>query len=154
MNNFLTSLLSYGQGQAPTQSLSQDAYRSVMDVTGNARNPAAASLFSDLGQGGASNGWMDPLNIFGGTRADGSSAVGWAPTALNLGQGLLSGYMGMKQYGLAKDRLGEARRQFNTNLNMQRKTINTQLEDRQRARVASNPGAYQSVSEYMNENRI
>ena len=33
-------------------------------------------------------------------------------------------------------------------------TLNTQMEDRQRARVASNPTAYQSVGDYMNKNGL
>ena len=63
-------------------------------------------------------------------------------------------YLGMKQYGLQKQALNNARDQWNKNYEAQRKTINSQLEDRQRARVASNPTAYQSVGDYMNKYRI
>jgi hypothetical protein len=66
----------------------------------------------------------------------------------------MSGFMGMQQYGLAKKTLEESKRQYDQNYSAQRQTVNTQLEDRQRARVASNPGAYQSVSDYMSQNRI
>jgi hypothetical protein len=60
----------------------------------------------------------------------------------------------MKQYGLAKDALASSKQQFNLNYDAQRTTTNAQLRDRQTARVASNPGAYQSVGEYMNTNSI
>lgn len=122
----------------------------AVDTTANAAAPQAAQA---LGTGG-SHSWMDPVSIFGGTRGDGSSAVGWGTTALNLGQSLLGGYLGMKQYGLGQERLAEAKRQFDVNASMQRKTVNTALEDRQRARVASNPGAYQSVGAYMKKHGV
>jgi hypothetical protein len=62
---------------------------------------------------------------------------------------LSDAYLGMKQYGLAKDALKESQQQFDLNFGAQRNTINSQLADRQRARVASNPNAYQSEAEYM-----
>jgi hypothetical protein len=73
---------------------------------------------------------------------------------LGVAQGLGNAFLGMKQYGLAKDTFNENKRQFNLNYDAQRKTINTDLEDRQRARVASNPGAYQSVGDYMKQNGV
>lgn len=79
---------------------------------------------------------------------------GWGGAALGIGNALMSTFMGMKQYGLAKKTLAENKRQFNLNFGAQRQTVNTQLEDRQRARVASNPGAYQSVGDYMSTNGI
>lgn len=81
-------------------------------------------------------------------------APGWGGMALGVAQGLGSAYMGMQQYGLAKAAFDESKRQFNMNWNAQKKTVNSALEDRQRARVASNPGAYQSVGDYMKENGI
>lgn len=83
-----------------------------------------------------------------------SGEQGWGNMALSGAQGLLSAWMGMQQYGLAKDQLKEGKRQFGLNYEAQRSTTNSQLEDRQRARVASNPGAYQSVGDYMDKNGI
>ena len=60
----------------------------------------------------------------------------------------------MKQYGLAKKTLEENKRQFQMNYDAQKQSTNTRLEDRQRARVASNSGAYQSVGDYMAANKI
>lgn len=79
---------------------------------------------------------------------------GWGGTALGAAQSLFSGYMGMKQYGMAKKELAESKRQFELNYGAQKNLTNSQLEDRQRARVASNSGAYQSVGDYMNQNGI
>lgn len=63
-------------------------------------------------------------------------------------------FMGMQQYGMARQALRQSQDQFNKNFAAQRQTLNTAMEDRQRARVASNPGAYESVGEYMERNRI
>ena len=76
---------------------------------------------------------------------------GWGGLALGLGQGLFSGYLGLQQLGMAKKAFAENQRQFNLNYDAQRRTTNAALEDRQRARLASNPGAYQSVGDYMNQ---
>ena len=79
---------------------------------------------------------------------------GWGGLAVNAAGGLASTFLGMKQYGLAKQTLAENKRQFDLNYAAQRQTTNTRLEDRQRARVASNAGAYQSVGDYMAVNGI
>lgn len=84
----------------------------------------------------------------------GMTTGGWGSTALGAAQGLGNLYMGMQQYGLAKKALAQSKDQFEKNYAAQRTTTNASLEDRQRARVASNAGAYQSVGEYMNKNGI
>lgn len=86
--------------------------------------------------------------------ASGATSGGWGSAALGLGQGLASAYMGMQQYGLAKDQLAFQKNAFNKNYAAQRQSTNTALEDRQRARVASNAGAYQSVGDYMKQNGV
>lgn len=88
-------------------------------------------------------------NIFDKTNAAGIKTQGWGGLALQGIQGLGNGYMALKQYGLAEDVLKEQKRQFNTNFEAQKKLTNSQLSDRQRARVASNEGAYASEAEYM-----
>ena len=79
---------------------------------------------------------------------------GWGMPALQAATGAFNAWMGMKNYGLAKRQLAENQQQFGLNFDAQRTTTNSQLEDRQRARVASNAGAYQSVGEYMGQNGI
>ncbi len=76
---------------------------------------------------------------------------GWGGTVAGAAQGLFAGYMGMQQYGLAKEKLAESKKQFELNYNAQKGLTNSNLEDRQRARVASNAGGYQSVGEYMDK---
>lgn len=91
---------------------------------------------------------------FGFTGQDGLKTNGWAGAALGLGQGLMQGFQGMQQYGMAKKAFKEGQRQYNQDYAAQKQLTNANLEDRQRARVASNSGAYQSVSEYMEKNGI
>ena len=74
---------------------------------------------------------------------------GWGGMALGAASGIGQSMMGMKQLGLMEDQLKEQKRQFDINYAMQKKSFNSQVEDRQRARVASNAGAYESVSDYM-----
>ena len=93
-------------------------------------------------------------NFLGKKNADGTADLGWGGMALGAAQGLGNAYMAMKQYGLAKDSLAENKRQFQLNYDAQKTTTNSALEDRQRARVASNAGAYQSVGDYMARNGI
>lgn len=97
--------------------------------------------------------WNQFTNKLGGAVGT-KEAPGWGGLALGGAQALGSAYLGMKQYGIAKKTLEEGRRQFDMNYDAQRRTTNSALEDRQRARVASNAGAYQSVGDYMNQNGI
>lgn len=79
---------------------------------------------------------------------------GWGGMAIGGLSALSNAYMGMQQYGLAKEQFAESKRQYNQNYAAQRTLTNSQLEDRQRARVASNAGAYESVGSYMNRNGV
>ena len=102
----------------------------------------------DMGNGsGAGGNWWDSMV---GTK----EAPGWGGMALGGASALMNGFMAMKQYGLAKDTLAANKEQFRLNYDAQKKTTNSSLEDRQRARVASNPGAYQSVGSYMAQHGI
>jgi len=92
--------------------------------------------------------------MLGSTDANGVRTDGWGGMAVGAASGLVNAFMGMKQYGLAKEQLAEGKRQYDANYAAQRTTTNASLEDRQRARVASNSGAYQSVGDYMNKNGI
>jgi hypothetical protein len=109
------------------------------------------------GMGGGGTGgsnWFRDSGFLSQRNADGTMSQGWGGLALGGAQALGSLYMGMKQYGLAKDTLAANKAQFERNFDAQRTTTNASLEDRQRARVASNAGAYQSVGDYMDQNRV
>lgn len=90
--------------------------------------------------------------MFGGTNlANNMKTTGWVSPALGVASGLASTYLGYKQYQVAKDTLEQNKRAFNLNFEAQKKTTNAALSDRQAARVASNPTAYQSVGDYMKQ---
>lgn len=95
-------------------------------------------------------------NFLGSTGANGMKSQGWGGMALGAAQGIGNAWMGMKQYGLAKDQLAQSKKQFELNFGAQQKTTNAALEDRQTARVAAagGPGAYQSVGDYMKKNGV
>ena len=88
------------------------------------------------------------------TVKDGMRTPGALTSGLGAVNGVMSGLMAMKNYGLQKDSLNMQREFANKNYAAQRSTTNSNLRDRQAARVASNPGAYQSVGDYMNKNGI
>ena len=79
------------------------------------------------------------------------TSQGWGGMALGAANGIFNAYMGLKQYGLAKDQFAESKRQFGLNFDAQKRTTNAALADRQAARLASNPGAYASVADYMSQ---
>ncbi len=141
MNGFMqpnefSSLMGYGAGM--------NLYNtSPVTYPGTVVNPTFTPMPGMPGTAVTDYDWLDPKNIFG--------KDGWGGLALGVGQGLFNGYLGLQQLGMAKKAFGENQRQFNLNYDAQRRTTNAALEDRQRARLASNPGAYQSVGDYMNQ---
>ncbi len=109
----------------------------------------------------AQPGLLDQITSFFGktplattTGANGMKTQGLFDMGLGAAQGLLGAYLGFQNMGIAKDTLAQNKRQFDLNFGAQQKTTNAALEDRQRARVASNPGAYASVNDYMAKNGI
>ena len=110
----------------------------------------SASLVDSSGGNGLGNLW----GALGSTDANGNKTQGWGGLAVG---GLQTGFniwQGMNQLKMAKDQLNFTKDAFNKNYAAQRQSTNTALADRQAARVASNAGAYQSVGDYMNQNRI
>ena len=91
--------------------------------------------------------WGDKLSSsdfwFGGKDDKGMQTTGAAGTAIGLANGLMSGYMGMKQYGLSKDILENNKSQFAQNFGMQEKLVKKQWDDREsrRAREAKANGS-------------
>jgi hypothetical protein len=69
------------------------------------------------------------------------------------GVGLLTGGMsawnGFQQNKLLKSSMSQQASQFREQMDLSKSNYNSKLEDRQRARVASNPTAYESVDSYM-----
>lgn len=98
--------------------------------------------------------WFNNSGFMGKTLANGDKMQGWGAPVMGAVGGLASSFLGMQQLGMAKDAFNENKRQFEMNWGAQQKTVNSRLEDRQRARVAANPGAYQSPTDYMKQNGI
>ena len=73
---------------------------------------------------------------------------------LQAAAGLWGAYNGMQQTKLVKQQMANSLNQWNKNYANQVASYNTRLEDRQRARVGSNPNAYESVDSYMQKNRL
>lgn len=97
-------------------------------------------------------GIFNHKSMFGGTDLTSNmKSTGWVSPALGVASGLANTFLGYKQYQVAKDTLEQNKRAFNLNFDAQKKTTNAALADRQAARVASNPGAYQSVGDYMKQ---
>ncbi len=144
---------------------------SLGDYTnGPAANPVSAltnyspsSFVGDLEGLGAlqPTGFMESdfmKNMLGWKGQDGTQHMGWGGLALGTGQAVFGAWDAMRNYGLQKDQLAFNKSAFAKNWDAQRKTTNSQLQDRQQARLASREGAssnpYQSVGDYMKQNGI
>lgn len=91
---------------------------------------------------------FDTLGLFG-AGAQGLSAIG----------SLMQAYNGAKQVQLGRDTFNFQRNAFNQDSANQAKTINMELEDRQRARIGSTGNnnannVYESLDSYLNKNRV
>lgn len=113
-----------------------------------------------------STGFTNSANTFNNTTLTGSGGSGsfldsilggsGDMSGLQMGQlalggvtSLLNGYLGFQNLGLAKKQYQSQLDQFNKQWDANKKLTNASLADRQAARVASNPNAYQSVDDYM-----
>lgn len=103
------------------------------------------------GLGQQFNEWLKSTGITG-TKED----PGWGGMALGAASGLASAYMGMQQYGLARDTLNQHKAEYAANYDAQKRTTNASMEDRQAGRIAAaGPNSrYQSVGDYMAKNGI
>lgn len=93
-------------------------------------------------------------NIFGGRDANGKTIGGVAMPALGLAQGLFSGYMGMKAYGMAQKSFKQGQDQFALNYGAQRDTTNARMEDKAAAQYAASGGRSESPESYMKRNGL
>ena len=96
----------------------------------------------------APTGFADKLRDFNSQY--GSTIMG----GLQGAAGLWGAYNGMQQNKLVKQQMANSLNQWNKSYANQVASYNTRLEDRQRARVGSNPNAYESVDSYMQKNRL
>ncbi|WP_051299014.1 hypothetical protein [Marinobacterium litorale] len=89
------------------------------------------------------------LAWFGGKDPNGAVTNGIIPTAGSALSGLAQSWQGMKQLDLAEDQLNFQKKAFSQQFENQRTLTNNQLRDRQAARLAADPSAYESVDSYM-----
>lgn len=123
-----------------------------------------SSLFNNNQQAGSVNGLVPQTPGQAGVSLTGQGTnqfqtpglLSQSPSALQYGQaglgalqGLASLYLGFQNTGLAKQQAAQAQQNWDKQWNANVKSTNTSLADRQRARVASNPNAYESVDSYM-----
>lgn len=101
----------------------------------------------------ATNAWdkFTSLPWLNSKNAQGIEQQGILSPAISGLSSIANGYLAMKQLGLAQDQFNFQKDAFTKNWAAKKATTNSALEDRQRARVASNSGAYQSVGDYMNQ---
>jgi len=134
--DYTNSLRSFG-AQTPIGGVDQSAVSNAVSTLGTG---------TDSGQ----PNWLSSL--FGGalTKSDGLGGTnqGWLTPAIAGAGALASGFLGLKQYGLAKDQFNFQKQAYQTGLENQSKLTNARLADRQAQRVANNPNST-SVADYL-----
>lgn len=123
-----------GYAGQPAQAPANFAVPNYMTPAAPGASPAVGQAPQFAAPGGAA-GWTDPMTLIGGANA------------------LFGGWMGLQQLDLAKDSLSFQKDAFWKNYNAQRKTLNADLEDRQRRRASANPNV-ESAESYMKRNGI
>ena len=116
-------------------------------TTQNPQQPLTGFGGQPLGLGGglgepSQTSWFDSL-----LGEKGKTALGGIGMLANL-------YMGMQNFGLAKDSFRMQKENYDRNYAAQQQMTNSRMEDRQRARVASNADAYEAVDSYMDRNKV
>jgi len=149
--NFGASALDQMAIPAPYLNAYQQANQMGVDTS-----VSAPSFMSNIGDGVhnmmQSQGWKD---AFGWTDPKtGISNQGYAAPVLGAIGGIAQSWLGMKQLGLAEEQFDFKKDAWQKEYNNQTTLTNARLRDRQSSRVAANPGAYQSVGDYMNQNRV
>lgn len=161
-NNFaLNNLsgLSYGTGLDTgsdlTSALGSTGFTSALGTSGLGSFTGADSsgLLGSLSSSGLGS-LFSSNSMFGGLNDKGQASGGWVSPLASLASTIFGAIQGNKQLSLAQDQFDESKRQFDVNYAANKQTTNTELEDRQRARVASNASAYESVDSYMAKNAI
>lgn len=131
----LATLMGYGNGKASTLPFTPAP---------NANIPPAAGT----GGGTDENGDWGSLKTFG-TASQGLSALG----------SLLQAYNGYKQLQLGQDAFDFQKSAYNQDATNQATLVNSELEDRQKARISSTGnnnanGVYESLGTYLPKNRV
>lgn len=110
-------------------------------------NSANSFNNTTLGSASGSGSWLDGL--LGGSGGGEMSGLQMGQLGLGGLSSLANAYLGFQNMSLANKQYQSQLDQFNKQWSANRKLTNASLSDRQAARVASNPNAYQSVDSYM-----
>ena len=100
--------------------------------------------------------WGQKTGLLGGTKmVDGKEVKtdGWGGLALGAANGVFNAYNSLATLNATKDMLETQKHFASANLQNGQKSYNTQIENRQRDRVAANPNEM-SVSDYMAKHRL
>lgn len=115
--------------------------------------PGTAGTMPDLRVTGG-GGFLDKFtwdNFLDNIGPKGEKMGGWGGMALGAASAGLNAYLGMKQYGLAKDQFNFQKESWQKEYDAQKGLTNASLEDRQRRRVAENPSLAQDTASYMSK---
>ena len=104
--------------------------------------------------GGPFNPSGGGLNFDKGFWLGDKNSMGVLPVGAQLLQTGINAYTGIRGLNLAEEQLAFTKEAFNKNYANQVKMVNSQLRDRQEARYAANPNAYQNPDEYVEENKV
>lgn len=139
-----------GYGASPMLSGEVDPMAAMTDAGGPSFeiNP---TMWDKIKQGGSdlAGSFMPKINPETGKM----ETMGWGMPVLQGLSSLGNLYLGMKNYGLAKDQLRTQKDQFNRNYENQKQLLNTRMEDIQRTEAGGSSKA-ESVESYMARNRI
>tara|TARA_R110002074_G_scaffold103764_4_gene223935 strand:+ start:209 stop:790 length:582 start_codon:yes stop_codon:yes gene_type:complete len=89
--------------------------------------------------------------LFGKNNQDGTRDRGALMPMLNTFTGLASAYLGMKQYGLAKDSFKQSKKEFGLNYDAQRNITNQQIAGIAKSQYSANPDFYDKPEDVINQ---
>ena len=138
--------------QIKPMAMTANPYANQQGWQSDLTNSLTHNTYRSLGLDGA--GMYQPTGATQGNWFN--RATDWASgntELLKLGAGLITGgfgaWNGMKQNNLLERSMKQQSNQFREQMDISKQNMNRNLVDRQRARVASNPNAYESVDSYM-----
>lgn len=122
-----------------------------MNFTGNYSGLGTNPTFNSVGQ---SMGFDMPYSqgnagMFGQLGSWASQNADLLKAGVGLATGGIGAWNGFNQNKLMEKSMNQQAGQFREQMDLSKQSINRNIEDRQRARVASNPTAYESVDSYM-----
>lgn len=153
MGDFLDSNDKYAWSQALMGSNSSTAANSANASTGTLTSPNWLSQLSGASVINDPNNMTWSQALFGGVTSDGKAISGIGNDLLGLANSGLNAYTSLGNLNLAQDSLNFQKSAWQQNFDNAVSSYNTELRDRQQARVDRNSNA-QSVADYMAANGL